>query len=200
MKKIPCIIGYDSVWEYVYPYLREWGYEILKPVTFDTYKLLVINYAGILGTIGTESLNYNKHDYNREFVDCVEEFLERAAELMGYTYNRKDVMPKDFDITKLEVGMIVEHKNGHRSIVLSTEDNDIFLSELGTYRSCLDKDLNKSDIYKVYKIAGKFSLIDLVTTPDYLTLVWERPKVISLSMKDIAEKFGISLEQLNIAK
>lgn len=99
MEKIPCIYCTFTLLDYIKPYLEKWGYKIRYPLNFQYNPILVINYNNKLGEIGDVSPTDIKM-YNRELAQYIEEFLERAAKLKGFTYKRKDI-ETEFDVTKL---------------------------------------------------------------------------------------------------
>ena len=136
-EKIPCIKCDSRLWEYIKSYLEEWGYKNSASFDYDwgIYSLLVINYLGDVGYINNlQCTNYITINSNRELVTNVEEFLERAAKLKGFTYKRKDITEKEFDVNKLEVGMIIEYKSGERSLVLSDSKGNLFLSGVNYFK------------------------------------------------------------------
>lgn len=199
-EKIPCIKCDSQLWEYIKLYLKEWGYKIVCIANIKQFRLIVINYTNNLGYVANVSSNNNLRDNNRELVTNVEEFLERAAKLKGFTYKRKNIMEKEFDVTKLEVGMIVEYKSGDRRIVLSDSEGNLFLSGLDRFKDSIHCYMREFEIYKVYKIKKTSNLNNLLTDCDMLELIWEKPKKVELTMQEIADKFGIPIELLKIKK
>lgn len=199
-EKIPCI-KYDSqLWEYIKPYLEKWGYDTctyFKP--FNYYNLIILNFGNNLGYVSNVK-DYFKNGHNRELVTNVEEFLERAAKLKCFTYKRKDIMEKEFNINKLEVGMIVEYKSGDRRLILPDSKGNLFLSRLNYFKPSTIKSADKYEIYKVYKIKYQTDLNSLLKCSNNLELIWEKPKEVELTIQEIADKFGISVEQLKIKK
>lgn len=210
-EKIPCIRCDSQLWEYIKLYLKEWGYKIVCIANIKQFRLIVINYTNNLGYVANVSSSNNLRDYNRELVTNVEEFLERAAKLKGFIYKRKDIMEKEFDVNKLEVGMIVEYKTREKRIVLRDSEGNLFLSGIDSYKSDMSHFIGNTEIYKVYKIiSNSVTLHDLLVggkeleliweKPKELELIWEKPKEVELTMQEIADKFGISVEQLKIKK
>ena len=86
-KKIPCIKCNKRLFEYLWSYLKKWGYININVNAndLDIYPLLVLNYNGSLGCVASLFLEYNA-DYNRILVNDPEEFLTRAAKLKGFEY------------------------------------------------------------------------------------------------------------------
>ena len=117
------------------------------------------------------------------------------------TENKKEFTKKD-----LKTGMIVELKNSTRYLVLGDTlvgiDNQLLLSYYNedlTLKS--NTDIKGPTICKVYKKydghwGGGFKE-GLYTD---IVLIWERPKVVELSMEEIANKLGIPVNQLRIKK
>lgn len=199
-ERVPCIKCDSQLWEYIKPYLEEWGYIIKDISSFNTSPLLSINRYGLLGQCTNFSMKC-KNYHDRELVTNVEEFLERAAKLKGFTYKRKDIMEKEFGMNKLEVGMIVEYKSGERRLVLSDSKGNLFLSGIYGFKQTIFNFINKLEIYKVYKIrSNSVTLHDLLVNGKGLELIWEKSKEVELTMQEIADKFGISVKQLKIKK
>ena len=113
---------------------------------------------------------------------------------------------KEFTKKDLKTGMIVELKNSTRYLVLGDIlvgiDNQLLLSYYNedlTLKS--NTDIKGPTICKVYKKydghwGGGFKE-GLYTD---IVLIWERPKVVELSMEEIANKLGIPVTQLRIKK
>lgn len=110
MKKIPCIKCDQKLWEYIEPNLEKWEYQFIDIGYFEACPILVLNSDGILGLCINLS-TFTIDEYDRELVTNVEEFLQRAAELKGYNYKRKDIVyPEDLvgDINGFPIE-IVQH-------------------------------------------------------------------------------------------
>lgn len=108
----------------------------------------------------------------------------------------------------LKPGMVVEYANGDRRLVIEFNNKLFLLSndkwgDLGYYTLDLkcpgtgDFDINK--IYQPQFMTGFDSMLKDVYDCIY-DCIWERPKPVELTMKEIAEKFGINVEQLKIKK
>jgi hypothetical protein len=81
-------------------------------------KLLAINITGNLGLYNSLSSSC-ADSYNRELVTDVEEFLERAAKLKGFTYKRKDIMK--INGIEIKPGMVLIGKDAdNRDSILVT--------------------------------------------------------------------------------
>lgn len=104
----------------------------------------------------------------------------------------------------LKPGMVVEYANGVRRLVIEFNDELVLLGYMGWntlmhYTSNLecpnDKDFTINKIYQPQIILGLDTLLKTVHP-----CIWERPKSVELTMEEIAEKFGINVEQLKIKK
>lgn len=179
MEKIPCIKCTPELWEYIKPRLEEWGY---KPyATFgnwEEYPLLVINVTGELGiynNVNESCLN----GYDRELTNNVEDFLEKAARLKGFTYKRKDVMKiKGIEI---EPGMVITTIVGEDTckwIVFPTESDFGLLC----YEKC-----------SWYDIDGF-----LKTFENNIECIRKKPKGVALTDNDIiwSKKTKVSKEEI----
>ena len=185
MKKIPCIICNSSKWEYIKPFLIEWHYNI-KYVTSDweKYPLLVINDADNFG-VCSSYWRVCARNYNRELVNDIDEFLEKAAQLKGFTYKRKNIMK--INGIEIKPGMVIVTENSE--YVAFPTKNDISFANItyGGWRGTPDniimiRDLTENNILT----EGK--------------LLWEKPKEVIITMDEIAEKFGYPVEAIKIKK
>lgn len=187
MEKIPCIKCNTKLWEYIRPYLEKWKYEFGNIVNFSTYPTLVLNRDGQIG------LCTNLHRdcifvHNRILITDVEEFLERAAALKGFTYKRKDIMK--INGIEIKPGMIITCENSVDYIAFPTKEGlafaNIFVGEWTT------------------TIPGNIITIRDLVENGCLTsgkILWKKPKEkIVLTMDEIAEKFGYDVEQIQIKK
>ena len=197
-EKIPCIEYNSQLWEYIKPYLEEWGYKIYDITITPSKSLIVLNYCNNLGIVANFSVtNLNYH--NRELVTNVEEFLKRAAKLKGFTYKRKDIMK--INGIEIKPGMII--KTEEEGIYYSYVVFPLLEGELGVIA------YNKYSWDTVKNFIKRYSskiisIYDL--TSDELgglysgKILWEKPKEVELTMQEIADKFGIPVEQLKIKK
>lgn len=96
----------------------------------------------------------------------------------------------------LKPGYVVEYEEGHKFVITQDVHGKMFGIQLG--RALLWSSLTELDnINKVYQIDKPGCLHKLWNS--CLTLVWER-KEVELTMQQIADKFGISVDQLKIKK
>lgn len=191
MENIPCIECNKGLWEFIRPYLLEWGYSIKSPEkNLYKYPILVINDYGHLGACN----NYSKiviNCFNRELIYDVEEFLKRAAELKGFTYKKKGIMEINGIEIKPGIAIYLENENtDNLYIVFPVEKTLGVISYSKNYWwERLDKflDLHSNKIVRIDS-----SIIG--------TVLWEKPEEIVISMDEIAEKFGYPVESIKIKK
>lgn len=205
MEKIPCIKCNSELWEYIRPFLARWNYyNICITNNWDTYPILVVNYTGIIGKVSNVC---DVAQRDRELVIDVEEFLEKAAKLKGFTYKRKDM--KEFTLKDLKPGMVVEYRNKDKRLVVLVSGELHFIGSNGVFPSIKEgynDDLtykvdDELDIIKVYKVEILSALDTMFNTSNHcLKLIWEREEVKEVTMQEIADKFGIPVEQLRIKK
>lgn len=202
MERIPCIKCDSKLWEYIKPYLKEWGYIFGCVGIFEEFPLLVINYNDNLGICTNTTIHgWATVENNRIFTDNVEEFLERAAKLKGFTYKRKDM--KEFTKDNLKSGMVVITRNKMEALVV----NDLLLfhsgfEPLSNYTDDLvisEEGCEEYDIVKVYAQSNTWAGGTNKSFPRE-ELLWEREEVKEYTMQEIADKLGIPVEQLRIRK
>lgn len=205
MEKTPCIKINEKTWNKIIPYLKEWGYtpNVGAGCYINVYNLLILdsnNTFGIYDNIHTAAR------YDKELITNVEEFLEKAAKLKGFTYKKN--MKKEFTKNDLQLGMVVEYRKGEKRIVLEFNSQfylsgDTEFGELSSFNDDLSNKFYKSlDIIKVYKITKPSSLSHLMNNENNsdLELIWERDETKEYTMQEIANKLGIPVEQLRIKK
>ena len=81
---IPYIECNDHLWAYIKPYLIKWGYNISNIDKWRNFPYLIINRDNILGEV--TNVDRSGESYTRTLVKDIDEFLTKAAELMGFTY------------------------------------------------------------------------------------------------------------------
>lgn len=204
MEKIPCIKCTFELWKYIRHYLEEWGYKPASKefINFEQWPLLVINSFDRLGYYNSDGIVVSSY-CNRELVTNVEEFLERAAKLKGFTYKRKDM--NNFTKDDLKSGMVVRIRTKEMYLVVG----DKIISNAGfMYLRSYDMNLkcttfSKYDIIEVYDNVeswGEGFSVGLSDAPNYGKLIWERVEPKEYTMQEIAYKLGIPVEQLRIKK
>lgn len=114
---------------------------------------------------------------------------------------------KEFTKANLEPGMVIEHRNGTRMLVVNINGFLHFYSTNG-YITHIENAYNDNltyifndctlDIVKVYEIGIFSSLYDILASNKRLNLIWERKMPVEYTMREIADKLGIPVEQLRI--
>lgn len=201
MERIPCIKCTPELWEYIKPYLKEWGYSIDDIDSFYKSPLLCINRYGLFGNCTNLSMECEEA-HNRELVTDVEEFLERAAKLKGFTYKRKNIMAK-YVINGVEIkpGMVIEIQDNDKE--LSYVVFPLLNGRLGLI--CHNKSSWSGIEYFIKYYSHKIICIHDLTSEELGGLsrgkvLWEKSKEVVLTMQEIADKLGIPVEQLRIRK
>ena len=103
----------------------------------------------------------------------------------------------------LKPGMVVEYVNGEKRLVV-TINAELYLISRAAFADVksFNDDLTCSNnpeinIVKIYLPREAASLSTLLECKN---CIWERPKETVLTMQEIADKFGIPIEQLKIKK
>lgn len=105
--------------------------------------------------------------------------------------------------SELKPGMVIEYANGERRLVVEFHNRLVLLgtdnwSDLESYNSDLEclyiKEHTINKVYEPWSMLGLSSMLKCVHP-----CIWER-KSVELTMEEIAEKFGINVEQLKIKK
>lgn len=103
----------------------------------------------------------------------------------------------------LKPGMVIEYANGERRLVVEFHDTLALLSNnswgdlenISEGLECsINKDFTINKVYEPWSMLGLSSMLKCVHP-----CIWER-KSVELTMEEIAEKFGINVEQLKIKK
>lgn len=186
--KIPCIKCNEEMWEYIRPYLEEWGYysHSVFDGNWDEYPLLVLEIYSSLTTYNN-TFETNSTIFNRELITDVEEFLERAAELKGFTYKRKDTMV--INGIEIKPGMVIITKDNVPYIAFPTHIGMAFTNNI-TGGWTLNIPCNITFIRDLARDGSLYSG----------KILWEKPKEVVLTMDQIAKKFGVPVEQIKIKK
>lgn len=127
--------------------------------------------------------------------------------VMGFTILEwSDFMEKKFTLSDLKVGMLVVVRCGYKYLVAKNDNEGMFFTneegwtEYNTkhndMRSAMCEDF---DIMKVYSMPSKNKDAFNYSTENR-TLLFERKEPKELTMQEIADKFGIPVEQLKIKK
>lgn len=195
MEKIPCIKCNEGIWAYVKPYLKKWGYKIQNIDEFKYYPLLIINSTAKVGSCTNFTMAAAEVN-NRELVTNIEEFLERAAALKGFTYKRKIMKINGIEIKPGMSIYIYEKNYSHLYIVFPIEDGLglVPYKEGGKWIGLSEfLDAYEEDIVAICGLAK-------IGHPIGFNILWEKPKEVVITMDEIAKKFGVSVEQLKIKK
>lgn len=96
--KIPFTKCNEKTFNYIKPKLESWGYVFESINDIELYCYFIINQYNNLGNV----TNFRFEDpllhtrYNRYYEPNIEIFLQKAAKLKGYNYERKDIVcPED---------------------------------------------------------------------------------------------------------
>lgn len=118
----------------------------------------------------------------------------------------EDFMEKEFTLSDLKVGMLIENRGGERFIIAETIDgrligtNETGFTDLKNYNAdMMHWEFASYDIMRVYnktKRNIKFYTYD-TTNRD---LLFQRKEPKELTMQEIADRFGIPVDQLKIKK
>lgn len=181
--------------EYLLQYLINRGYK------WCNKELQTIGDIKYFGNDKIEVLYLDPHTLRYSSAKYLREHLPEYEVL---TLN--DLQMKKQDI---QLGMVVEYHCGKRALVILVNDEVLFSNANGFMRlKDYNDDLlvinrhstsNMWDIDKIYRVTVE-CCIDTMLSGDFLKLLWERPKEIELTMDEIAEKFGIPVENLKIKK
>lgn len=169
----------------------------------------VLNYKGKFGDVSfvTEKSLY---DANRKISNSFGDFMTEAYELMKQKQQVKsDNSNNEFDKSKFKSFMLVETRNKKKYIVNVFNSEIYFIGENGFhnanifYREDLTYSLNKDfDIVKIYELKNTYngSSYDslFAETSKYFNLIWERKEKIKLTKQQIAEKFNIDIDLIEI--
>lgn len=192
MEKIPCIKCNSLLWDYIKPYLEKWGYKesIIFTNDWDYYSYLVLNHNakfGIYCNVGDSVITH----YNRELIDNIEEFLERAAKLKDFVFIKENKI--QINGIEIKPGMVISTSSETFWIVFPIKNE---LAVISYYSSSwyLLKDFIKffkEDIKVIYDLA----IEDSITSG---TILWEKSKEVIITKEQVAEKFNVPIKYLKI--
>ena len=97
----------------------------------------------------------------------------------------------------LKPGYVIEYDDGLRFVITQDVHGNNFGLQLGAAIMWASLDALDS-IVKVYQIDRPGALHKTFDQNTRLTLVWEKPKEVELTMQEIANRFGIDVKQLRI--
>lgn len=194
MEKIPCIKCTPEIWEYIKPYLKEWGYELRATCSWDVYPLVVINECGTLGRCNNYQL-FSKDKYNRELVTDVEEFLKKAAQLKGRKYVKKNVVKINGIEIKPGMGIFIYDRLAENLHVVIPIKKGLGVIAYGASFKWYTLD----DFLERYS-SSIIAICDIPNSVIEGDILWEKPQEIVITMQDIAEKFNCPVESIRIKK
>lgn len=131
-----------------------------------------------------------------------------SIKLLGNCTNRIFKEMKKFTKSDLKPGMVVEYKNGNRRLVVRI-NNDLHFMSSEEFLENVEKEYDDNltcagheslNIMKIYSVNTIRELNTLLSETYYLDLIWERKEPKEYTMQEIADKLGISVEELRIKK
>jgi hypothetical protein len=99
----------------------------------------------------------------------------------------------------LKPGYVVEYDDGDRCVLTQDVHGNVFGIGIGKTTSW-DSLFYPEGIVAVYQINKPTNLHRVDVRSSIVTKVWEKPKEVELTMQQIADKFGIDVNQLKIKK
>lgn len=184
-------IKYDpKSWTYIKNNLEHLGYRIVSISSWESFPYIVLDFQGYIGDCSNLS---SKEASSRYEMTDIEEFIERAAILIGRQCKRKD-MVKIHGI-EIKPGMVITTNNIAHWVVFPFEEGlgvvcygDKIWGSIGNFILDYEKDITF--------IRDKVSPINNSLTSG--KVLWEKPKKIVITKKEVADKFGVSIENLTI--
>ena len=145
--------------------------------------------------------NFNKNTYSDR-----DDYIIRDYIILEW----EDFMEKEFTLSDLKVGMLIENRGGERYVVAETINgqligtNETGFTELKNYNADMtfmwkDYEYRFYDIVKVYSKRRRGVNMYGCDT-DYRDLLFQRKEPKELTMQEIADKFNIPVDQLKIKK
>lgn len=163
----------------------------------EAKKVIEIYYAlGYSWSIGTSNYTYYRKDivYN-----LFRAFIQYGTKDAAQQCNRNIISAKEFikyyekmiiNGVELKAGMVIETETCVY-VAFPVKNGIAFMNNtMGGWR-----DTPPTDIIRIRDLCEKYS--NFVTSGKIL---WEKPQEVVLTMQEIADKFGINVEQLRIAK
>ena len=172
----------DMLVNYLIANHYKWATSILNKESITRGEVLYMDDYKLLSYSGLDALKY--HEKNNCKVVVFNELIQMK---------KSDLKP----------GMVVEYANCEKRLVV-TINAELYLISRASFAviKSFNEDLTcnsdpKMNIVKVYQPKEAASLSTLLQCNN---CIWERPKEIVLTMQEIADKFGIPVEQLKIKK
>ena len=145
---------------------------------------------GCIGSVGWDTVNEQLYYYIKKGNTTVG---KSTVDYLKPIMKQKEL--KDY----LKPGYVVEYGDSTKFVITQDVHGNNFGLQLGTAIMWSSLDALDS-IVKVYQIDRPGALHKTFDQDTRLTLVWEKPKEVELTMQEIADKFGISVDQLKIKK
>ena len=165
---------------------RKWG-------SGDSY----IEKTNFLEYLDKTCYNFNKNTYSdRDY------YIIRYYTILEW----EDFMEKEFTLSDLKAGMLVVVRCGHKYLVAKNDNEGMFFTNEDGWTEYTTKhnDMKSAicedfDIMKVYSMPSKNRDAFNYSTENR-KLLFKRKEPKELTMQEIADKFGIPVEQLKIKK
>lgn len=172
----------DMLVDYLIANHYKWCTSILNKESITRGEVLYMDDYKLLSYSGLDALKY--HEKNNCKVVVFNELIQMK---------KSDLKP----------GMVIEYANCEKRLVV-TINAELYLISRASFMNIksYNEDLicnsdPKLNIVKVYQPKEAASLSTLLQCDN---CIWARPKEIVLTMQEIADKFGIPVEQLKIKK
>lgn len=168
--------------------LEELGYRILCLSGWEFYPYIVLDFIGAIGKCSNLS---ERESSNRYEVTNVEEFLEKAAILMGKQYKRKDMVK--INGIEIKPGMVITTTNDYFWVVFPIEEGLAVISYETNNWYRINTFINnyKEKIISIRNLSKGGSLSGG-------NILWKKSEEVVLTMQEIADKFNIPLKNLRI--
>lgn len=198
--KIPAMYCLPKTWGKIRPYLEMWGYDtrFVGENWFD-FPLLVINMDGRLGlcsNIGEE----HKNKYNRKLIEDMDTFLNIAAALKNKIY-KEIYLRKTLKKSELTPGMVVQLGDLDKPTFCIVSDKYLI-----SPTNCFSLDEYNEDL--THKKHEELDIMIVRSHSDWSKgfneglvngyILWERPKIKTITKKEIADMLGVNINELNI--
>lgn len=160
-----------------------------KYLCYNSLENIITNYSDII-------LKTDDHI----LCESVDEFISEVKKELNIK-----MVDKEFTLDELKPGMVVEYRNGSKRLVVSINNRLHFISDyehLDNIENIYNKDLTciperNFDIMKIYKVP-KIAGLNYLLNINPKKLIWKRPAIKELTLKEIADKFGYSVKQIRI--
>lgn len=186
-------IKYDPKrWEYIKTNLKKLDYRILCLSRWEFCPYIVLDLRGEIGKCSNLS---ERESSNRYEVTDAEEFLERAAILIGKQYKRKDMVKINGIEIKPGMGIYVNDTTSDNLYIVIPTKKGLGVISYGKAHSW---DYINNFLKENFQNIVAVSDISEDALAD--NIIWEKSKEVVLTMQEIADKFGIPIKQLKITK